>query len=93
VFTTLLSRWYREGTGQDLLEYALIGAFISIAVLTGASRLGFSVNGWFVAVSEVAAEARSEDDGNDEDSGDPGGNGSNCGAQGMASSSGKCNGG
>lgn len=92
VFTSSLSRWYREGTGQDLLEYALVGAFVATAVLVGATRLGGSVNDWFVTVSEVADEARSDEDGSDEDSGDPGG-GSNCSAQGMASSDDKCHGG
>lgn len=97
MLTPTLLRWYRGGSGQNLLEYALIGAFIAIAVLAGASRLGDSVNDWFVNVSEVADEAYSDDDGSaedgtDEGSGDPGG-GSNCGAQGMASSSDKCHGG
>ena len=97
MFTPALFRWYREGSGQNLLEYALIGAFVAIAVLAGASRLGGSVNSWFVTVSEVADEARSDEAGSgeagsDEGSGDSSG-GSNCGAQGMASSDGKCHGG
>jgi Flp pilus assembly pilin Flp len=83
-----LLRWYREGSGQSLLEYVLIGAFIAIAVLAGASRLGGSVNDWFVTVSEVADEAGSDEGGSDE-----GSDGSNCSAQGMASSNGKCHGG
>ena len=92
MLTPTLLRWYRGGSGQNLLEYALIGAFIAIAVLAGASRLGDSVNDWFVNVGEVADEAHSDDGAEDEGSGDLGG-GSNCGAQGMASSDGKCHGG
>lgn len=83
VLKSSLSRWYREGAGQDLLEYALISAFVAVVVLAGASRYGASVNDWFVAVSGVAGDA------------DGAGNGrkSSCSGQGMVSSKGKCSGG
>ena len=75
--TSLWSRWRRERAGQDLIEYALIGAFVSMVALVGAGGLGASLKEWFDAVAGVA---------------DEGGRRSNCSAQGMVSYNGRCNG-
>jgi pilus assembly protein Flp/PilA len=77
VLTSLWSRWHRECAGQDLIEYALVAAFVAIVVLAGASGLGVSVNDWFAGVAGVA---------------DEGGKKSNCSAKGMVHSNGKCHG-
>jgi Flp pilus assembly pilin Flp len=77
VFRSLWSRWHRERAGQDLIEYALIGAFVAIVVLLGASGLGGSVNNWFNAVARTAKESNKK---------------SNCSAAGMVHSNGRCGG-
>jgi len=65
-------------SGQDLIEYALIAAFVALVAYVGATGLGTSLNGWFSALSEAIAEGAKK---------------SNCSAQGMAASDGKCHGG
>ena len=84
-------RWFRTTDGQDLLEYAIIGAFVAIVVLAGATGLGSSINRWFDAVAGTSEEEGE----NPPDDGAAGGGGkkSNCGARGMAASHGKCHGG
>jgi Flp pilus assembly pilin Flp len=77
VFRSLWSRWHRERAGQELIEYALIGAFVAIVVLLGASGLGGSVNNWFNAVARTAKESNKK---------------SNCSATGMVHSNGRCGG-
>jgi Flp pilus assembly pilin Flp len=74
---SLFSRWHRDWRGQDLLEYALVGAFIAMVVLAGATDLGASVNDWFDAVAGVTEDGSTK---------------SHCGAKGMESSHGKCHG-
>ena len=85
--TSVLFTWLRDPKGQNLLEYVLLGAFVSILVLSGASALGGSVNVWFDAVAGVADRGakKSHVGGTDK-----GAKKSNCSAQGMASSHGKC---
>ena len=43
----LLARFIREEEGQDLIEYALIATFVSLAVVIGAQTLATSLNGWY----------------------------------------------
>ncbi len=80
----LFARWCKNTSGQDLIEYALLAAFISVTALAAASELGVSVNGWYEAIAGVIGEE-------EESSG--GGKGSNCSATGMVASGGKCRGG
>jgi Flp pilus assembly pilin Flp len=47
----LIARFVREDGGQDLIEYALIATFVSLAAALGAQALGGSLNGWYNAVS------------------------------------------
>lgn len=77
-FQMLFWRLLRRTHGQDLIEYALLGAFISLIAVAGASALGVSLDGWFGAISEVMDEGQKK---------------SNCSGQGMISSGGKCHGG
>ena len=37
--------------GQDLIEYALLGCFVSLAAAAGAQLLGTSLNGWYTGIS------------------------------------------
>jgi Flp pilus assembly pilin Flp len=40
----------RDEQGQDLIEYALLGAFVSIAAVVGATYLGSKLNLWYSGV-------------------------------------------
>jgi Flp pilus assembly pilin Flp len=40
-----------DDQGQDLIEYVLIGSFVSIAVLAAATALGTALGGWYQAVA------------------------------------------
>jgi Flp pilus assembly pilin Flp len=40
-----------DDQGQDLIEYVLIGSFVSIGALAGATLLGTNLNNWYSAVA------------------------------------------
>ena len=44
---TLVNRFVREDSGQDLIEYLLLGTLIAIVVVTGAGFLGTELNDWY----------------------------------------------
>jgi Flp pilus assembly pilin Flp len=44
----LLLRAIGEDSGQDLIEYALLAAFISIIAITAITSIGSQVNLWYV---------------------------------------------
>jgi Flp pilus assembly pilin Flp len=46
-----LSALTRDDSGQDLIEYALLAAFLSLAAAGGAAAVGLSLDGWYTAVS------------------------------------------
>lgn len=48
---SLIVRFVREEQGQDLIEYALLAAFLSLAAAGGATLVGISLDGWYTAVS------------------------------------------
>ena len=48
----LIARLVRDDQGQDLIEYVLIGSFVSIGALVGAQALGTSLNTWYDSVSD-----------------------------------------
>jgi Flp pilus assembly pilin Flp len=43
----LIVRFVREEEAQDLIEYALVASFVSLAVVTGAQVLATALNGWY----------------------------------------------
>ena len=43
----LFTRFIRDDQGQDLIEYALLGAFVSLAAVAGATVLGTGLNAWY----------------------------------------------
>ena len=47
----LFNRFVREESGQDLIEYLLLGTLIAIVVVVGAGALGVSVNDWYNTMS------------------------------------------
>lgn len=55
--TTLFNRFVREEAGQDLIEYALLGSFVSLAAYLGANYLGGALNSWYSAVGGEVDEA------------------------------------
>ena len=48
---SLIVRFVKEDRGQDLIEYALLAAFLSVAAAAGATLAGLSLNGWYNALS------------------------------------------
>ena len=56
----LVARFVNDDQGQDLIEYALLGSFVSLAAYLGANFLGTSLNNWYDAVGDavVAADAK-----------------------------------
>ena len=46
----VIVRFIREDEGQDLIEYALLGAFVSLAAALGAQALGLGLNNWYTAI-------------------------------------------
>src|SRR5262245_16978364 len=51
IYTTeefdMFARFIRDDQGQDLIEYLLLGSFVSIGALLGATLLGTELNGWY----------------------------------------------
>jgi pilus assembly protein Flp/PilA len=52
----LISRFIRDDQGQDLIEYALLGAFVSLAAVGGATFLGTGLNTWYNTLGGNIAE-------------------------------------
>jgi len=49
----LIARFIADEQGQDIIEYALIGSFVSLGSYLGASALGTAYNTWFVDLSDA----------------------------------------
>lgn len=43
----MFARFIRDDQGQDLIEYLLLGSFIAIVALVGATYLGTQLNNWY----------------------------------------------
>jgi pilus assembly protein Flp/PilA len=50
-------RFVREDEGQDLIEYALLAAFISLAAVLAIQSLGSAVNDVYTRVSSTLSNA------------------------------------
>ena len=46
----LFNRFVREDQGQDLIEYALLAAFVSLVAAAGATILGTGLNNWYTDI-------------------------------------------
>jgi Flp pilus assembly pilin Flp len=57
---TLITRLVRDDQGQDLIEYVLIGSFVSIGALAGATALGVELNGWYTKVGSWVTASSSK---------------------------------
>jgi pilus assembly protein Flp/PilA len=51
--TKLVSRFLKDESGATAIEYGLIAALISVALITGASALGSKLNIMFNSLSET----------------------------------------
>jgi len=49
----LFARLLKEDEGQDLIEYAMLAAFVSLVAIVGATALGISLDAWYADVSGV----------------------------------------
>jgi Flp pilus assembly pilin Flp len=58
----LIARYVREESGQDLIEYALLGSFVSLAAYLGANFLGGELNSWYSAVGAEVSDAAGQVD-------------------------------
>ena len=58
----LIAKFIADEQGQDIIEYALIGSFVSLGSYVGASALGTAYNTWFNdlagAVGKGSAKAK-----------------------------------
>jgi pilus assembly protein Flp/PilA len=48
---SLIARFVREDQGQDLIEYALLGALIAVATTAAMGTLATAINGEFGTIS------------------------------------------
>ncbi|HEY0123660.1 MAG TPA: Flp family type IVb pilin [Rhizobium sp.] len=49
--TKLFSRFLKDESGATAIEYGLIAALISVAIITGATTLGGALNNTFTSIS------------------------------------------
>ena len=49
--TKIFARFFKDESGATAIEYGLIAALISVALITGASTLGNSLNTTFTGIS------------------------------------------
>lgn len=47
---SLIVRFVREDQGQDLIEYALLASFLSVAAAAGATAAGAKLDAWYLAL-------------------------------------------
>ncbi len=55
----LFNRFVREEQGQDLIEYAFLAGFISLAATVGITALGTALNGKFNVLGTSVTSAGS----------------------------------
>jgi Flp pilus assembly pilin Flp len=53
----MFARFIRDDQGQDLIEYALLGSFVAIVALVGATALGTNLNTWYQEVANWVSTA------------------------------------
>jgi len=55
----LIVSFVRDEQGQDLIEYALLAGFISLAVVTAVTQVGTALNGLYNNVEDKVNDAAS----------------------------------
>lgn len=56
--TKLFSRFLKDESGATAIEYGLIAALISVAIITGATTLGGALNTTFQGISTQMTAAK-----------------------------------
>ena len=56
----MFTRFIRDDQGQDLIEYALLGSFVAIVALVGATALGTNLNLWYQGVADWVSTAEAK---------------------------------
>ncbi|MCO6187270.1 Flp family type IVb pilin [Rhizobium sp. L1K21] len=54
--SNLFARFIKDESGATAIEYGLIAALISVALITGASQLGNALNNAFVKLGNTVAK-------------------------------------
>jgi Flp pilus assembly pilin Flp len=52
----LIAKFIADEQGQDIIEYALIGSFVSLGSYVGANALGVGYNQWFQDIAGAVAK-------------------------------------
>ena len=55
----IIAKFIADEQGQDIIEYALLGTFVSIAAYTGAQALATGYNAWFTDLGTSVTNAGS----------------------------------
>jgi pilus assembly protein Flp/PilA len=50
---SVLVKVIRSDSGVSAIEYAMIGALIAIAIVTGATKVGVNISGFFTQVAQA----------------------------------------
>ncbi|WLR96903.1 Flp family type IVb pilin [Shinella sumterensis] len=61
--TKIFARLMKDESGATAIEYGLIAALISVALIAGATSLGGTLNDTFNALSDKMDEAKTKSDG------------------------------
>jgi Flp pilus assembly pilin Flp len=56
----MLTRFIRDDQGQDLIEYLLLGTFVVIVALVGATTLGTQLNDWYDKMAAWVGDAKTK---------------------------------
>lgn len=63
MMTKLMKRFRKDESGATAIEYGLIAALISVALITGATALGSTLDSTFQAISAKMDTAKTVSDG------------------------------
>jgi Flp pilus assembly pilin Flp len=59
IVKNLIARFVREEEGQDIIEYALLAAFISVVAWLSLRQIGQDVNTMYIGVQNATKDAAS----------------------------------
>lgn len=58
--TKIFAQFFKDESGATAIEYGLIAALISVALITGATSLGGTLNDTFSAISTKMSNAKTK---------------------------------
>ena len=56
----IIAKFIADEQGQDIIEYALLGSFVSFGAYVGAGTLGDAYNAWFTTIAGAVDSAASQ---------------------------------